>query len=74
MSAPGDASRGDEPSAARARGPADRPRGLCARCRHVRILRSERSSTFLLCTRSKADRRFPKYPPQPVLACMGFEE
>jgi hypothetical protein len=46
--------------------------GLCPRCAYVKRLRSDRGSTFLLCARSKDDPRFPKYPPQPVLACDGF--
>jgi hypothetical protein len=29
---------------------------------------------FWLCERSKSDARFTKYPPLPVLACMGYEK
>jgi len=47
--------------------------GLCATCRHCRIVQAARS-TFHLCTRSFTDRRFPKYPPLPVLRCIGFEK
>ena len=46
--------------------------GLCADCRHSRVVRSERS-TFFLCERSLSDRRYPKYPPLPVVACPGYE-
>lgn len=47
---------------------------LCSRCRHVQIARTPKGSTFQLCKRSKTDARFPKYPPQPVVACPGFED
>jgi len=47
---------------------------LCARCRWVREIRSAKGSTFSLCTRSKDDPAFPKYPPQPVVACSGFAQ
>jgi hypothetical protein len=48
--------------------------GLCASCKHVRRVISDRDSTFYLCQLSKTDPRFPKYPRLPVLACVGFEE
>lgn len=47
--------------------------GLCPQCRHVKQVSSERGSTFLLCRKSAADARYPKYPPQPVVSCPGFE-
>ncbi len=46
--------------------------GLCPRCAHVRILRSDKGSVFYLCQLAQKDARFPRYPPQPVLACPGF--
>ena len=49
------------------------PRSLCERCRHVRVIRNERGSVFLLCRRSESEPQFPKYPPQPVVECRGFE-
>jgi hypothetical protein len=45
--------------------------GLCATCRHQRLLRSARSA-FVFCGRSGDDPRFPRYPRLPVLACAGF--
>jgi hypothetical protein len=39
----------------------------------VKVVRSERDSTFFLCRKAAADPRFPKYPPQPVVSCPGFE-
>jgi hypothetical protein len=32
-----------------------------------------KNTTFLLCSRAKHDPRFPRYPPQPVATCPGFE-
>ena len=49
------------------------PGGLCPACRHVKLLRSDRGSTFLLCQRSKQDASYPRYPPQPRLVCPGYE-
>lgn len=46
--------------------------GLCADCAHARSVRSARGSEFLLCQLSATDRRFPKYPRLPVLACPGY--
>jgi hypothetical protein len=47
--------------------------GLCAGCRHHRIVASQRGSRFLLCERSRVDPSFPRYPSLPVLTCRGFE-
>ena len=47
--------------------------GLCPRCRHGRTVASERGSRFLLCGLARSDSRYRKYPPQPVVACPGFE-
>jgi len=48
--------------------------GLCARCRHRKIVGNRRGSLFTLCLRSRDDAGFPRYPPLPVLRCAGFEE
>jgi hypothetical protein len=48
--------------------------GLCPRCRWVKAVTNERGSRFLRCLRARDDARFVKYPPQPVMACIGFEE
>jgi len=45
---------------------------LCASCRNMREVRTSRSR-FLLCQLSMTDDNFPKYPPQPVLRCNGYE-
>ena len=47
--------------------------GLCAACRHKRVIRNDRGSAFYFCERSREDRRFPKYPPLPVAECDGWE-
>jgi hypothetical protein len=47
--------------------------GLCATCRHVRLIRSDRGSVFYQCHLSATDPSFPKYPRLPVLACSGYQ-
>ena len=48
--------------------------GLCDTCKHQRIVRNTRGSSFSLCERSKAEPdRFPRYPRIPVTACPGYE-
>ena len=37
------------------------------------VIRSAKGSTFYLCELARSDPRFAKYPPQPVLACAGYE-
>ena len=46
--------------------------GICPGCLHVRILESDKGSRFFLCELAKVDERFSKYPPQPVIRCVGF--
>lgn len=47
--------------------------GLCARCRHARLVQTPRSR-FWLCERSRQDASYERYPRLPMLACRGFEE
>jgi len=47
--------------------------GLCGQCRHARTITNRRGSTFLLCELSMEDDRFPRYPPLPVLRCIGYD-
>lgn len=47
--------------------------GLCARCRFMRLLHSDRGSTFYLCELSATEPSFPKYPRLPVLRCEGYQ-
>lgn len=49
------------------------PHSRCARCRHLRTTENKRGSVFMLCDRNREEPAFPKYPPQPVHACPGFE-
>lgn len=46
---------------------------LCSSCTHVRQVTSGTGSTFLLCLLAQANSQFRKYPPQPVVRCMGYE-
>ncbi len=48
------------------------PVGLCAACRHVRVVRTPRSH-FWLCERSRSDPRYARYPRLPVRTCPGYE-
>jgi hypothetical protein len=47
---------------------------VCRVCAHLKEITSGRGSRFLMCQLSQADRRFKKYPPQPVVRCEGFKE
>ena len=46
--------------------------GLCPKCGNVQVITSSRGSTFYLCRVSARDKRFPKYPGQPVVRCIGY--
>lgn len=46
--------------------------GLCASCRHARVVDGAHSR-FWLCERSRTDPRYPRYPRLPVLQCEGHE-
>jgi hypothetical protein len=46
--------------------------GLCASCVHVKVVTSSTGSTFVLCSLAATDRRYPKYPRLPVVACGGY--
>jgi hypothetical protein len=62
-----------EPRAGERPPPRPGPGGLCPLCRHVKVLTSDRGSTFYLCQLAKRDSGLPRYPPQPRLVCRGFE-
>ena len=49
------------------------PAGLCDSCRHQRVVRNTRGSSFSLCRRSADDDRYPRYPRIPVRSCPGHE-
>jgi hypothetical protein len=46
--------------------------GLCFTCRHASRIVSAHGSTFYLCTWSKVDPAFPRYPRLPVSSCTAF--
>lgn len=48
--------------------------GLCASCRNVRIIPSDRGPIYYLCRLSATNPVFPKYPRLPVLTCTGYEQ
>ena len=62
---PVDVVRDSEPERERA--------GLCADCRYMRLITSDRGAAFYLCQRSASDKSFPKYPRLPVIQCRGYE-
>jgi hypothetical protein len=47
--------------------------GLCARCRHARVVTSVRGSRFVACDRSRTDPAYARYPRLPVLTCAGVD-
>lgn len=46
--------------------------GLCSVCAHARTLENRRGSRFYLCGLATVDPAYPRYPPLPVLECLGF--
>jgi hypothetical protein len=49
-------------------------RSLCESCAWRREVVTPKGSRFLLCELSRADRAYPKYPPQPVVRCAGHRQ
>jgi hypothetical protein len=47
-------------------------RSLCQTCSMMREIVTPRGSRFLLCTLSATDKRYAKYPPQPIIRCEGY--
>jgi len=46
---------------------------LCESCTHLKEIKSAKGSRFLFCEKSRTDKRFHKYPPQPVMRCIAYE-
>ena len=46
---------------------------LCETCASVREVLTPNGSRFLLCQLAQTDPAFPKYPPQPVVRCAGYQ-
>ena len=49
-------------------------RSLCETCAWVREVVTPKGSRFLLCQLSQTDQAYPKYPPQPVVRCEGYQK
>ena len=47
---------------------------LCETCARMRAVVTPKGSRFLLCRLSQTDPAYPKYPPQPVVRCDGYQE
>ena len=47
---------------------------LCELCRYGKKVVSGKGSHFLMCQLSVSNKQFPKYPPQPLFRCSGFEQ
>jgi hypothetical protein len=47
--------------------------GLCDTCKHQRIVKSGRGSTFSMCELGRTDANWPKYPRVPVAKCGRYE-
>lgn len=48
--------------------------GLCASCRHARVIASNRGQRFLRCSLSDVRPDYPRYPALPVRICEGYEK
>ena len=49
-------------------------RSLCETCASMREVITPKGSRFLLCRLSQTDPAYPKYPPQPVVRCAGYQQ
>ena len=47
---------------------------LCQTCAWMREVVTPKGSRFLLCQLSQTDPGYPKYPPQPVVRCDGYQK
>ena len=47
---------------------------LCETCAWVREVVTPKGSRFLLCQLSQTDQAYPKYPPQHVVRCEGYQK
>jgi hypothetical protein len=46
---------------------------LCETCASMREVITPKGSRFFLCQLSRTNPAFPKYPPQPVVRCDGYQ-
>lgn len=49
-------------------------KSLCETCVQMRKIVTPKGSRFLLCQLSQTKSDFPKYPPQPVVRCGGYQK
>jgi hypothetical protein len=49
-------------------------RSLCKTCALMREIVTPKGSRFLLCQLSQRNLDYPKYPPQPVAWCDGYQK
>ena len=47
---------------------------LCETCAFMREVDTPKGSRFLLCQLSASNPDYPKYPPQPVVRCNGYQQ
>jgi hypothetical protein len=47
---------------------------LCESCALMREVITPKGSRFLLCQLSQTNPQYPKYPPQPVVRCDGYQK
>ena len=47
---------------------------LCETCALMREIITPKASRFLLCQLSQTNPAYPKYPPQPVVRCEGYQK
>jgi len=47
---------------------------LCETCASMREVTTPKGSCFLLSELSKTNPAYPKYPPQPVVQCQGYQQ
>ncbi|HLN28123.1 MAG TPA: hypothetical protein VK395_10300 [Gemmataceae bacterium] len=47
---------------------------LCETCALMREVITPKGSRFLLCQLSQSNADYPKYPPQPVARCGGYQK
>ena len=48
--------------------------GLCALCKHVKLVAAAHDNVYILCGLHKTNPQFEKYPRLPVFKCSGYEE
>jgi hypothetical protein len=47
---------------------------VCETCAWMREITTPKGTRFLLCQLSQSNPNYPKYPPQPVVRCDGYQD